>query len=229
MISEVDQTFDLVLIMDRWFESMIFLKEALNLTFEDVVTFNINSVYTRDIVDLDKTKLPYFKDLVYKANAADAQLYVFFKEKFEQKLKDYGIDKMNEQVKILKDLTDKHSSDCFYNENSVTAEQKERMARGDFQIEVSSYVGWVPDGVEAKDFLPNPNLYYATDEIGKQKYRDCKLKMIPELKFAELLKHQSGYLLKKTGPLGNHNSRWYKKFLRDDGKVPAECQISACD
>ena len=47
MVKEVDKNFDLVMMMDRWYESMIFLKEDLNLSFDEVVTFNINAVNLR--------------------------------------------------------------------------------------------------------------------------------------------------------------------------------------
>ena len=128
----------------------------------------------------------------YEFNKADYKLYQHFSKIFDQKVEKYGRDKMKDQVFILKNLTKNYEKVCMFPqfaEKEVKPEYYSQLGKGKYQIEKSIYEGWVPSGVIAKDLKPNPNLFFSEDLDDLKTYQDCMLKMIPELRFAEMLRY----------------------------------------
>ena len=57
-------------------------------------------------------------------------------------------------------------------------------------------------------FRSNPNLFFSEDLDDLKTYQDCMLKMIPELRFAEMLRY-----LQDFNVFNYDHKPWYKKFL----------------
>lgn len=218
MLQEVDQNLDLVMIMDKWFESMIFLKEALNLSYEDVMTFNINRVKLRtepkNIWEYNFSgnydSLEKYQATAVSHIKGDAALYHYFSKKLEDKIENYGVEKMAKEVAILKNLTATYEKLCSFDQDNLSEHVKDRMNRGDYQIELSTYFGWVPEGVTPIDFWPNPKLFFSKWSWDKKNYRFCKLRMLPELKFGEMLKYKQNMLR-----ASQYSYQWYVSYIRE--------------
>ena len=89
-IDEIDSTFDLVLLKEKFDESIILLKDLLCWDYSDVtsLTLNAHDPSTKSKISaIARQKLQYWMH-------ADYQLYNYFKAKFEAKLDSFGHDRM---------------------------------------------------------------------------------------------------------------------------------------
>ena len=94
-IDEIDSTFDLVLLKEKFDESIILLKDLLCWDYSDVtsLTLNAHDPKTKSkLSGIARQKLQHWMH-------ADYQLYNHFKSKFETKLDSFGHDRM--QVSIF--------------------------------------------------------------------------------------------------------------------------------
>ena len=89
-IDEIDSTFDLVLLKEKFDESIILLKDLLCWDYSDVtsLTLNAHDPKTKSkLSGIARQKLQHWMH-------ADYQLYNHFKAKFETKLDSFGHDRM---------------------------------------------------------------------------------------------------------------------------------------
>lgn len=78
-ISEVEETFDFVMIKEMWETSILLLKKKLNLNFDDVVVFNAN-----ERIFKSKNISEELKDKINKFNKADYKMYNYFYNKLKR-------------------------------------------------------------------------------------------------------------------------------------------------
>jgi len=107
-IEEMENTFDLVLMAERFDESMILLKNKLCWDYQDVVNFKLNARK-----ESRKTSLsPEAKSALKKYLASDYLLYEHFKAKFEAKVDEFGLARMSQELSILKHANQNMKEKC---------------------------------------------------------------------------------------------------------------------
>ena len=97
-IFELDETFDLVMMADRFDESMILLKDLLCWDYEDIVNFKLNARKESKKVELSQEA----RSELRRYMAADYALYQHFEQIFERKLKEFGESRMKQELQILR-------------------------------------------------------------------------------------------------------------------------------
>lgn len=98
-IDKIKQAFDLIMIAERFDESLILLRDLLCWSWDDVVVFKQNSrIKTVSLTALQT-------DLVEKWSWADMMLYKTFYNIFEEKVHQYGAARMQRDLAILRNLT----------------------------------------------------------------------------------------------------------------------------
>ena len=107
-IFELDQTFDLVMMADRFDESMILMKDLLCWDYEDIVNFKLNARKESKKVGLS----PEARSELKKYMASDYILYNHFKTKFEQKLHKFGKKRMDQELEILRHANSNMKTKC---------------------------------------------------------------------------------------------------------------------
>jgi len=107
-IFEVEQTFDLVMMADRFDESMILMKDLLCWDYEDIVNFKLNARKQDKKVELSTEARSALK----KYLAADYRLYNHFNKIFQQKLNEFGKSRMEQELRILRHANDNMKTKC---------------------------------------------------------------------------------------------------------------------
>lgn len=109
-VAYIRATYDLVMINEHFHESIILLKEMMGWSEEDILYIVVNAN--------KKTKKPKKDEVemaavVEKFSAVDSALYAALLETFMAKVDAYGREKMEREVKTLRDRLDYTFNDCF--------------------------------------------------------------------------------------------------------------------
>ena len=120
-IEEVEKKFDLVLIAEKFNDSLVLMRETLCWDLEDVTSFKLNGRKEGLKKKLNETT----KSNLKKYLKYDYMLYNHFKNKFENKLNKFGQNKMDSELEKLAAANADISAAC-----SVTAEDNSAL-RGD--------------------------------------------------------------------------------------------------
>nr|XP_054774342.1 galactosylceramide sulfotransferase-like [Lytechinus pictus] len=155
MINRTASEFELVMIMDYFSESLILLKELMCWDLEDVSYFVVNGRATSFINKLSDVTA----ERIRKWNNGNTELYRFFNETFWRKVKEFGEDRMREEVAKLEEVNRRMADRCV-------------------QKEILNAV-WHPDGVDIKS-------YKVKDSARND--RDCQLITKGELAFTNYLR-----------------------------------------
>jgi len=107
-IEDLDNTFDLVLMAERFDESMILLKHQLCWDFRDVVNFKLNARKESKKTTLSQEARAALKDYL----ASDYLLYDHFKAKFDAQVDKFGLPRMSQELSILKHANENMKSKC---------------------------------------------------------------------------------------------------------------------
>lgn len=124
-IFEVEQTFDLVMMADRFLaevlqqirvmfhyfrfdESMILMKDLLCWDYEDMVNFKLNARKESNKAELSTEA----RSALTKYLAADYKLYNHFQKIFQQKLNEFGKSRMEQELRILRHANDNMKTKC---------------------------------------------------------------------------------------------------------------------
>lgn len=108
-ISEIDQTFDLVLIAEYFDESLILLKDLLGWNIDDMVYFKQNVRPNSNKNQIDKKTYTRLRQL----NMADTFLYEHFNKTFWGKAEKYGHEKLRQEVQELRALRKRWQDFCI--------------------------------------------------------------------------------------------------------------------
>lgn len=122
-LDQINATFDLVMIAERFDESLVLLKHLMCWTTDDVAYLSINARKENEKANItDETK-----SLLYSLNKPDVKLYDFFAKIFDRKVKAFGEEKMQKELLELRDANDKMEKRCVVDEEAkVTGELKWR-------------------------------------------------------------------------------------------------------
>ena len=186
IISQLDQKLNLVLIFEHYHESMIMLKDYLNLSFDDIVTFQINRIAQDDEklsvmmgYDINEPEAKENHEQEYKPKMKELQpidsaIYAHFYKKFVKIWKeDYGEEKMSEEVEILKMKTKE-----LYDQCEIIEKIPSRRS-GTFSTtqNVPKYVRpWHPRYIKTTALLTKVN-----QTENPELFRDCMLHTMPEI------------------------------------------------
>ena len=107
-IEEMDETFDLVLMAERFDESMILLKDQLCWDYQDVVNFKLNARKESKKTTLSQDARAALKEYL----ASDYLLYDYFKAKFEARVDQFGLPRLSEELSVLRQANEKMKSKC---------------------------------------------------------------------------------------------------------------------
>ena len=107
-IEEIESTFDLVLMAERFDESMILLKDKLCWDYQDVVNFKLNARKESKKTNLSPEARTALKEYL----ASDYLLYDHFKAKFEAHVDQFGLPRMSQELSILRHANDNMKSKC---------------------------------------------------------------------------------------------------------------------
>lgn len=113
-LDKLNATFDLVMIAERFDESLVLLKNLMCWTTDDMVYLSINA--RKDDAKTNITSET--RSLLYSLNRPDVTLYDFFANIFDQKVKAFGKERMKRELQELRDANDKMEKRCMADEES---------------------------------------------------------------------------------------------------------------
>lgn len=116
-VNSIDKAFDLVMMTERLDESLILLKHLLCWNTSDVVAFKINARYA----EYKEALSPEVKQKLSELNHADVLLYRHFANVFEQKVREFGVDRMAAEVQELQTARKAYYAKCVEAEGSMEA------------------------------------------------------------------------------------------------------------
>ena len=117
IIDDLDQKMNLVLILEHYWESIILLKEALDLEYEDVIAFKLNRAIPADRSTIgfnssNPETVEKYKQKIERHLPIDTAIYKHFYQIFLKKWHDYGQTKMKREVAKLKKITEISEKNC---------------------------------------------------------------------------------------------------------------------
>jgi len=107
-IEEIEETFDLVLMAERFDESMILLKNKLCWDYQDVVNFKLNARKESRKTTLSPEATAALKEYL----SSDYLLYNHFKAKFEKEVDQFGLPLLSHELSILRHANENMKSKC---------------------------------------------------------------------------------------------------------------------
>ena len=122
-IAEMENTFDLVMIADRFDESMILLKDLLCWDYRDITNVKLNARRESTKSVLSDEVREALKDYL----KADYQLYNHFSKKFDKLVNGFGKGRMEKELGILGHANDNLKRACSLrptNNDKLTGENK---------------------------------------------------------------------------------------------------------
>ncbi|KAM9312687.1 galactose-3-O-sulfotransferase 4-like [Gastrophryne carolinensis] len=163
-VRAVEDKFKLVLLAEYFDESMILLKEELCWELDDVVTFKLNSRKS------SKQLLPEEVEKLRAWNSLDWYLYTHFNQTFWEKVEQFGKEKMNNEVRRLRERRQQLAELCLEDLQPVGAEHIKEKAIKPFQFGQEKILGWEI----RKDLEPSVR-------------KSCVRMVTPELQYKDLL------------------------------------------
>lgn len=106
-IKELDSDYELVMIMERFQESLVLLRRTLCWNTKDILYVPLNQMSNKPDFQLDDEDLERLK----KWNSADLRLYAHFRAKFDSKVLEQGQD-LQEEVKSFKEIQESVKQFC---------------------------------------------------------------------------------------------------------------------
>ncbi|XP_030044155.1 galactose-3-O-sulfotransferase 4 isoform X2 [Microcaecilia unicolor] len=165
-VAAVERTFQLILLMEYFDESLILLKEALCWELDDVVTFKLNFRSQDNVQALSPQAVEKLKEW----NALDWYLYTHFNRTFWQKVEQLGWENMREEVFQLQKRQKELMEECLQGNRPVEANSIRDDNIRPFQFGIAKILGWV--------LKPDLNL------LAKER---CIRMVTPELQYKDLL------------------------------------------
>merc|ERR1719237_677107 len=124
-IEEMEETFNLVMVAERWDESMVLLKQLLCWEFSDVVNFKLNARKESKKVVLSSEARAALRE--YLAN--DYLVYNHFKAKFDERVNSFGLPRMSRELAQLSSANEKMQELC-----SVKATDNDALLPGENKL-----------------------------------------------------------------------------------------------
>lgn len=166
-INETEKEFDLVMIVERFDESMVLLQDLLCWELEDLTYLKQNERKAEKKSKITRKT----REILTKWLWADYMLYNHFKAKFEQRVRSYGVDKMVKQVNTLQLLNEKVKASCV-----IEKAGNDRL-EGEFRMALNIVYGYVID-----DSKPWCNLFARSEPNFFKQIRDVQDLKVETLK-----------------------------------------------
>ncbi|CAH0384251.1 unnamed protein product [Bemisia tabaci] len=107
-IHEIDRTFDLVLMTEYMEESLILLADLMKWPLKRVVFLKLNERKSTNKLALSAAQ----RKIVRKLNKCDTKLHDYFFKKFKQRIRSFGVERMNTKLREFIRLNDEFSREC---------------------------------------------------------------------------------------------------------------------
>ncbi|OCT59449.1 galactose-3-O-sulfotransferase 4 [Xenopus laevis] len=163
-VREIDRVFHLVLLSEYFDESMVLLKEELCWDLDDVVNFKLNS--RESSTPLEERE----KEMLRAWNGLDWYLYVYFNRTFWEKVERFGRERMDFEVRRLKERRQQLAEICLEDLDPVRANEIKENSIKPFQFGQEKIMGWVVK----MDLEPNTRAW-------------CIQMVTPELRYKNIL------------------------------------------
>ncbi|XP_044146942.1 galactose-3-O-sulfotransferase 2-like [Bufo gargarizans] len=160
----IEIMFNLVLITEYFDESLILLKDALCWSFDDVLSFPLNSRNNTNQKNLSEET----QEKIIMWNQLDWQLYVYFNKTFWKKVDNFGRDRMQSEVQELRKRRTAQSEICL--QGQVDSNKIEDTFLRPYQAGLSKILG-----------------YNLKPRLKKAERLLCRQLVTPELQYTELL------------------------------------------
>ena len=123
-IKDIEKTFHLILVAERFKESLILMKNELCWSHEDVVSFKLNSKARDKKSQISDLARAHLKDALWP----DYLLYNHFYGVFQEKVEEVGKEVMGEEVSALDEVTMQEWDACIAGQiSSKEVARKERV------------------------------------------------------------------------------------------------------
>ncbi|XP_071503300.1 galactosylceramide sulfotransferase-like [Diadema antillarum] len=182
-ILEVQMRFHLVMIAEYFDESLILLKQLLCWDYDDILYLKLNA--------REKTRrvTPFVQNLLKKWNYGDSQLYQYFNDTFWTRVRRYGYERMQRDVRTLRLLNARLLNRCV------------REATNADDIDDQESI-WHPEGVDI--------VAYRLRDIARND-RTCKNVIKPEKLFTEELRAKQGDYFFPPNDRSDETKWWHIK------------------
>ncbi|XP_075924706.1 galactose-3-O-sulfotransferase 2-like [Petromyzon marinus] len=118
-LAQLDVAFDLVMITERFDESVILAKEILGWAMEDVVYLSNNKrakIHNDKPLEREDTRLT---EMIRRWNALDVALYEHFSRRFQRQVEAFGVGRMRREVDALRREVSARREECVASEVGV--------------------------------------------------------------------------------------------------------------
>ncbi|XP_078000174.1 galactosylceramide sulfotransferase-like [Glandiceps talaboti] len=161
-IKMIDKKFSLIMIAEYFEESIILLKEHLCWNLEDFKYFKINARNEQSIRQLNDD----LRVKISSWNNADVKLYEHFNKTFWTKVREYGEEKMKNEVAMLREKNE------FWKNQCLQSDEITEKGAGNFRI-------FQPPGVKINNFQLKPEVEHD---------KECNAMVLPEIQFTSTLR-----------------------------------------
>ncbi|KAM4771182.1 galactose-3-O-sulfotransferase 2-like [Rhinophrynus dorsalis] len=169
----VEATFNIVLITEYFDESLVLLKDALCWTFDDVLTFRLNSRSNTTKKALSKQT----QEAIKRWNQLDWQLYVYFNSTFWNRVERFGKERMLRELEELRRRRAEMQDICLHGE--VDPDKMIDKSLKPFQAGIARILG-----------------YNLKSNLGKADQLMCKRLITPVVQYSQhLFKRQRTLIL----------------------------------
>ena len=110
-LSKIEAEFDLIMITEYFYESLILMKEDLNLDLDDVTSF------AKNVAPHSGQKSTEFKRKIHEWQDLDSRLYRHFYQVLWRRIEKFGVERMKNQVQKLKNRNLALTSECVAEQN----------------------------------------------------------------------------------------------------------------
>uniref|UniRef100_A0A3P9LSK8 Galactose-3-O-sulfotransferase 2 n=1 Tax=Oryzias latipes TaxID=8090 RepID=A0A3P9LSK8_ORYLA len=154
------ETFHLIMIGEHFDESLVLLRALLKLELEELAYVHFNTRSAHSITSLDETT----KARIRTWNDLDMKLYDFSLKLFQKKVEEYGAERLNRDVDLLRASSSRIRQKCVAGKN-VSPEELEESVRP-----------WQPDSATILGYSVQGNLT-------KEEQGFCMRLVLPELQY----------------------------------------------
>ncbi|XP_067927935.1 galactose-3-O-sulfotransferase 2-like [Watersipora subatra] len=170
LIQDIDQTMTVVLITERFDESLILLKKIFNWTMDDIVYFKQNAQDPKLVHPVQVTNEA--DNDILQFNYADYLIYSHFSQKLDRQLKEhFNESQLQKELQMLHELQAEHQRNCV--QQMASANSSIFLSRS------SSYSLFRPYGGNTLGYVLKPN---ALQDV------NCRLLAMPELTLTHYIK-----------------------------------------
>uniref|UniRef100_A0A0P4WT61 Galactosylceramide sulfotransferase n=1 Tax=Scylla olivacea TaxID=85551 RepID=A0A0P4WT61_SCYOL len=121
ILTKLNSTFDLVMVAERYDESLVLLKDLMCWTADDVAYLSIN--FRKEKPATNKIA-PETREKLLQLSYPDAKIYEYFLKVFEKKVEAFGHARMAKELAAIQDANKRLAEKCVVNEDSPLRAEK---------------------------------------------------------------------------------------------------------